>query len=394
MGSLTLGRRLRSRAALLPGLALLALAAAASAQPVDIPDTWGGRLSERPRLSGSWFGVRDEMGKRGVVLDVDLLQMPQGVASGGKEDGVDYGGLAEYTLNVDSEKLGLWPGGFLNVQGMSSFGQAIGPKSGAIIPPNLAMLLPEPGDTGVSGLVNLTFMQFLNKKFGLVVGKISGLSADANAFAHDYHSQFMNTNLYFNAALDLFPFTGAYGGGLVVLPFEGATFTAMAIDPDGTATNNDITDAFKSGVDVVSEGRVEIKPFGLVGHQLLGFAWSNKRRLSLVQDPSNLARLLLQSRFPALGDPGPILEKFIERFFPGLVVPAQPANHQSSTWTVFYNFDQYLWSPEGEPDRGVGLFFRFGAADKDTSPVQYAYNVGIGARGIVPGRPADQFGVG
>ena len=50
--------------------------------------------------------------------------------------------------------------------------------------------------------------------------------------------------------------------------------------------------------------------------------------------------------------------------------------------------------PEGEPDRGVGVFFRFGAADKDTSPVQYAYNVGIGAKGIVPGRPSDQFGVG
>jgi porin len=50
--------------------------------------------------------------------------------------------------------------------------------------------------------------------------------------------------------------------------------------------------------------------------------------------------------------------------------------------------------PEGEPDQGVGLFFRFGAADRDTSPVQYAYNVGIGAKGIVPGRPNDQFGVG
>src|SRR5262249_25501672 len=126
-------RRLRGRALRLQALALFLLVArAAGAQPVDVPDTWGGPLLERPRLTGSWFGVRDEMGKRGIVLDVDLLQTPQGVASGGREDGVEYGGLAEYTLNVDSQKLGLWPGGFLRVQGMTNFGQAIGPDSGAI----------------------------------------------------------------------------------------------------------------------------------------------------------------------------------------------------------------------------------------------------------------------
>src|SRR5262249_55357462 len=390
----TRGRRLAGRVALLHGLALLLLAGSAGAQPVEVPATWGGSLSDRPRLTGSWFGVRDELGKRGVVLDIDLLQTPQGVASGGKEDGVQYGGLAEDTLNVDTQKLGLWPGGLLPVQGIADFRQATGPKPGAIIPPNLAMLLPEPGETNVSGLVNLTFMQFLSEKFGLVAGKLSGLSADANAFAHDYHSQFMNTNLYFNTALDLFPFTGAWGGGLVVLPWEGATFTATAFDPDGEATNNDITQAFKSGADVATEGRVEIKPFGLVGHQLVGFAWSNKHRLALEQDPTNLARMLLQSRFPALGDPGPILVKFLERFFPGLLVPTQPPNHQSSTWTVYYNFDQFLWSPEGEPDHGVGLFFRFRGAHEDTSPVQYAYNGGIGAKGTVPGRPSGQFGVG
>ena len=374
-------------------LALLVLAWDASAQPVEVPATWGGPLPEQPRLTGSWFDVRDEMGRRGVVLDLDLLQTPQGVANGGREEVASYGGLAEYTLNVDTQKLGLWPGGFLSVQGMTSFAQNVGTDSGAIIPPSMASLLPEPGETNVSGLFNLTFLQFLSEKFGLVVGKISGLGADANDFAHDYHSQFLNTGLYFNMALDLFPLT-SYGGGLVVLPWEGATFTASVLDPDGEATNNDMTDAFEHGVLAATEGRVTIEPFGLVGHQLVGFVWSNKRRISLVQDPSNLARLLLRNRFPRLGDPGPILEKFIERFFPGLLVPTQPLNHDDSTWTVYYNFDQYLWSPDGHPDRGIGLFFRFGAADEDTSPVHYAYNVGIGGKGIVPGRPSDQFGIG
>jgi porin len=50
-----------------------------------------------------------------VVLDIDLLQLPQGVASGGRDEVAEYWGLAEYTLNVDTQKLGLWPGGFLRV---------------------------------------------------------------------------------------------------------------------------------------------------------------------------------------------------------------------------------------------------------------------------------------
>ena len=44
----------------------------------------GGDFWSRPRLTGSWGGLRDELGKKGVVLDVDLLQTLQGVASGGE----------------------------------------------------------------------------------------------------------------------------------------------------------------------------------------------------------------------------------------------------------------------------------------------------------------------
>ena len=46
------------------------------------------------------------------------------------------------------------------------------------------------------------------------------------------------------------------------------------------------------------------------------------------------------------------------------------------------------------PDQGIGAFFRFGASDGVANPVKYAYNVGIGGKGIVPGRPNDSFGIG
>src|SRR5207249_2228121 len=125
-----------------------------------------------------------------------------------------------------------------------------------------------------------------------------------------------------------------------------------------------------------------------------GFMWSNRERLSLIQDPSNLARLLLQERLPRLVDPGPILERILARRFPGLLVPVAPLNTESDTWAIFYNFDQYLWQPAGDPERGVGVFFTFGATDGDANPIRYSYTLGIGGNGVVPGRSHDSFGLG
>jgi porin len=203
------GRRALGAAIL--GLVLLALASPPSPQPVDIPPTWGGDLWDRPRLTGSWFGLRDELGKRGVVVDLDFLQIPQGVVTGGRDNGAAYNGLAEYTLHVDTQKLGLWPGGFLNVMAMSGFGKNVDRESGALVPPNIVSLLPQPGKPDATGLMSLMAMQFLSKEFGLFAGKIYTLTSDANAFAHDFRSTFLYTGLDFNMVLDLFPFTG-YGG--------------------------------------------------------------------------------------------------------------------------------------------------------------------------------------
>jgi len=378
--------------ATIAGLIALLVTGTAGAQPVDVPSTWGGSLWERPRLTGDWFGFRDEMGKKGVVFDLDLLLTPQGVTSGGRDTQGEFWGNSEYTLNIDTQKLGLWPGGFFNVKAITGFGDTINSASGALIPPNLATLLPDFGSPQ-TGLMNLSLLQFLSPKFGVIVGKLYALGADTNEFAHDYHSQFMNAALNFNMAAVLFPLT-AYGGGFLILPWEGAQISVSVVDADGTPTNNDISEAFRDGLLLGAEGRFEIKPFGLVGHQLVGFGWSNKTHVSLEQDPTNIQNALLRQEFTRLNNPGPVLTRILQRFFPELLVPVVPLNKTDSTWAVYYNFDQYLWSPEGHPDRGIGLFFRFGASDGVANPVRWTYNVGFGGKGIVPGRPDDTFGLG
>jgi porin len=371
--------------------ALLLGAGAAVAQPVDVPPTWGGDLLTRPRLTGSWGGLRDTLGEKGVVMDFDLLLTPQDIWNGGLNNDGGVWGNAEYTLNVDTGKLGLWPGGFFKISGQTGFGENVLLDAGALDPVNTAALVPVPGEDKTA-LMNATFTQFLSPKFGAFVGKIYALDAMHGEFSGNYRTQFSNTAITIPMAMDLVPLS-AYGGGLVVLPWEGVIFSAMALDPRGTPNDDAIDDIFDDGVTLVSNLQVEIEPCGLVGHQTVGGMWSSTNRLSLIQDPSNIAALLAQERFPALGNPGPILERILERFFPALLVPAEPANIESDAWTFFYSFDQYVWQPEGHPDRGIGAFFYFGMSDGKANPVKYSYTLGIGANGIVPRRPEDSFGV-
>jgi arylsulfatase A-like enzyme len=67
---------------------------------------------------------------------------------------------------------------------------------------------------------------------------------------------------------------------------------------------------------------------------------------------------------------------------------------KGTTFEGGYSFDQYFWQPKGDPKRGVGIFFTFGATDGNPNPIQYSYSMGIGGNGVIPGRPDDNFGVG
>ena len=103
---------------------------------------------------------------------------------GGLENAVGYWGSVDYRLDVDTGKLGLWPGGFLNVHAMSSYGTSVNAQAGALVPVNGAALFPAVAiDQPTTALMKLTFTQFLTPWLGLFIGKIDGLEADNNAFA-------------------------------------------------------------------------------------------------------------------------------------------------------------------------------------------------------------------
>jgi porin len=351
-----------------------------------------GDLWSRPRLTGDWGGLRATLANKGIQLEVDTVHIFQHVTDPGKDRTGRYGGSADYTLKFDTGKAGLWPGGFLKLHGETSFGHSVNGNVGSLAPVNGDFLFPGLGRTATA-LTNVSFIQFLAPWAGIVLGKLETYDADANEFADDHRTKFLNLGFDFNLVNALAP-VSSLGAGIILVPSKDAILTLSVLDPNGVPTESGFDNFFKDGIFLGGEGRVAVKPFGLIGHQLLGFAWSNKQRTSLIQDPTNIARALLQEKFSWLQDPGPVLRLVLERFFPGLLIPAQPLNQERDAWSVYYNFDQYLWNPDNNPNRGLGIFFRFGVSDGKANPVKYHFNFGIGGKGIVPGREQDSFGIG
>jgi porin len=187
-----------------------------------------------------------------------------------------YGGHAEYVLNVDTGKLGLWPGGFLKLKGESQFGSYLqGNESGTLLPPDAAALYPIPFDDETT-LTSVVFTQFLAKFFGIYLGKLDTFSGDANAFAHEWKTQFMSTGLGPNpVTFTTVPYS-TLGAGVLLLPTESVLVNVGALSPDGTADSAGFDELYEEGVVLAGELRVEVKPFGLPGHQLIGGTWSSK----------------------------------------------------------------------------------------------------------------------
>jgi porin len=333
---------------------------------------YSGDLWSRPALTGDWGGLRNTLATKGVNLDVDLVQSLQGLNSGGlANDSVlyRYGGHAEYLLHVDTGKLGLWPGGFLRLKGESQFGPYLRRNdTGTLLPPDAAALYPVPFDEETT-LTSVVFTQFLAQWFGLYLGKIDTFSGDANAFAHEWKTQFMSTGFGPNPVTFTTVPYATLGAGFLLRPTEAVLFNFSALSPDGTANSAGFDELYADGVVLAGELRVGIKPFGLPGHQLIGGTWSSKTFNTLQQDP----RLLL--------------------VFLGLPIDV-PIRQQSGSWSAYYNFDQFLYTTTADGSEGFGIFGRVGVADPDTNPLELSYSVGIGGQGMLPGRARDRFGLG
>jgi porin len=354
----------------------MSLAAHGRAAEAPAANPYSGDIWSRSTLSGDWGGLRNQLAEKGVTIDMSLTQAAQGIVHGGKETGWQYsGGRGDINLHLDTGKLGLWPGGFLNVEAEGNFApsdtlrKSINGRTGALMPVNNNQFYPTPtGDN--FNLPAFNFTQFLSPYFGLTLGKYATLTAtagDMNEFAHGKgDSQFMNLALNVNPIVVTTVPYSTLGTGVIVLPTKNpsqAIVSFMVLSSTGQASKSGFDDLDGNNLTLVGEGRVRTDFFELTGHQLFGAIFSNRKFTSIDQN----ARFIFENGA-----------------FEG----------EKGSWNIHYNFDQYLYEPKKGAGEGIGVFGRFGASEGNPNFVHFFYSLGIGGKGVIPGRHNDKYGFG
>jgi porin len=130
---------------------------------------YSGDLWQRSALSGDWGGRRNELAAKGVTIDMDITQVGQGVVNGGKSGAWQYGGRGNIIINADTQKLGLWPGGFFTLEAEVNWASAVNANTGALMPVNNNQLFPLPrGD--IFAVPAWNFTQFFSPYAGVFIG--------------------------------------------------------------------------------------------------------------------------------------------------------------------------------------------------------------------------------
>jgi porin len=346
---------------------MLTAAAASALAQAPTPDN-SGNILKWSTMTGNWGGLRTDMAKKGMTFDFYLTQTEIGVVSGGIDTGLEYGGRGDFYINLDTGKAGLWPGGYLMIEGEVNYGNGANQNTGALLPVNTNQVFPVPGKPGSFAIPAVTFTQFLSPYFGVTAGKFNVTAADDNEFAHGKYAkgdtQFMNTAFNFiPSALFGSPYTPV-GAGLVILPNKNpaaAIIKAVVYSSSGTASQAGFDKFDHDDLSVYLEGRVQTHCFGKTGHQDVMYLQSNKDITSIDQ------RLTLDPETQVLAT-------------------------KSGTWMFSYNFDQYLWEPQ--KGKGFGLFGRFAVSDGNPNFLHYFYELGFGGKGVGSKRPNDEYGFG
>lgn len=348
---------------------------------LPIPDYTGGLLARR-YLSGDWGGTpgtRTDWANKGIQFEVDWNQYVQGVVDGGRDETTRYGGNLDYMLNLDLMRMGVMDGALVKVRAESRYGNSVNKAAGPILPVNTDAFFPltTPSDHDIDITVtNLNYTQFLSENFGAFLGKFDTLFGDSNEFASGRGtSQFMNANFVFNPVTALSMPYSTLGGGVLWLPTPYITVSSSIYNTADSSTTTGFDD-FGDGTSWSTEAVFQYRLGHLPGGQNVGFSYS-----------WNNDFFEIGGRF--VFDPGQ-----------GLVIPTA-----DNTWFAYWSGWQYLCTNQnvnkpldltnGEADlQGIGVFARFGFADKTTNPVEWSGSIGLGARGLIPSRLNDTCGIG
>jgi hypothetical protein len=235
-------------------------------------------------------------------------------------------------------------------------------------------------DAGISS-GNVEHAQVLSEHIRVFMGRLSALNTELSGFDSGLDSgRLMNVNLISHSTLALALPYSAVGAAALWMPVSSSLELGLSVTTMIVKTTGSLISTGFEGLDKTESWNTEAGfrySFGsLPGEINFGGLWSLKR----------------------------------ESGRPGSPVGAQAGEPLSiskthGTWAAYWSAWQYVYTKdpgnhpvnllEGQRERhGVGFFSRFGIADKNASPTQWAFSGGIGGRGMFLTRGNDTFGIG
>jgi porin len=306
-------------------------------------------------------------------LDISATEYYQGTASGGLHDGFEGGGRADYLLNIDGQKAGLWPGLFINLHGETVYGDSPNLFPGAVVPVNIGRA--HPVFFGTAGaLTNVKVTQALSPNLVLYAGKINTIDNVQQPFmqGRGLDAGFMNATLFWNVILARTLNYATFGAGAAFLQHGYPVFSVTVYDTHEAATRTGFDKLFDNGALIYPTLSLPTNFFGMPGHQSLWGTYSSATYAIVTPESLTLLPQILQ----------------------GLLPPTALATPVRSSWWITYLFDQALWVDSADKTRSWGVFGNFGVSDGNPNPIKWSAIGGIGGSSPIQGRKQDSFGIG
>lgn len=330
------------------------------------PPTWAGDIWTRSQLTGDWGGVRNELAENGLTFLGDITQYYQGVTSGGLMRRFEYGGRADYLIDIDSRKMGLWEGGHLDLRGETRLGQDTNEIDGTVAPSNFAMKLPLPNQN-VTALTGVQYTQELSKNVSVYFGKLNLLDGTPDAYSKGARlNYFWNTAMQSNLSRN-FLFPSTLGAGFTIRDEVEPVFNFFLLDTHYTPVTSGFQTLFTNGVLAYGEYQFRTNWFDLPGHSAFGFLYSNATRTALDSNPYVLLQLILS------GTPLPT---------------------KDSAWTATYRFDQVVYRASENPSHHWTLRGDYGLTDGNPNPILWFANLSLVGNSPIRSRENDTIGIG
>jgi porin len=328
----------------------------------------------RDKLTGDWGGLRTDLTKHGIDIDLRLSQYGQWVTSGGVDQSGQYGGTMDYRVNADGKKLlGSWDGLSLNMHARTRFGEDVNADAGDLVIQNTGLMMPAPADyhnTDVTGLVVSQYLPFFGGLANVTAGVLDVVDTLNGFFPNLGYGQEGFWNI--NSTVTALPWFGAvrglslYGAVAVTIneEFKMVESGFLVTGTENVSTSwSSLSDSFDD-VWMAAFHRFYWKMDDKMGYFMVFGGYSTR------EQPSN--------------------EKHDFIVIPGEGIES---TEEENPWDIAFYLYQDFWQAEGDSDRKANFMIGGTVGPENPQFAQYHLFANVETYGLMATRPHDRIGV-